>query len=339
MKGVNLYKVSLVGATGLVGKEFLSILEDRDFPVSDLKLYASSGSNSIRLKFKGDNLKVSSIDDYSGEHFDFAFFSAGSRISKRWVPEFVHSNAVVIDNTNAFRMNPDVPLVVPEVNAGVLKNCGKNIISNPNCSTIQMVLVLKPLDEVAKIKRVVVSTYQSVSGAGRGAARELSAQIEALLNFKQVEIKRLPHQIAFNCIPRIDDFEENAYTGEEMKMIRETSKIMGRNIPLTATCVRVPVFLTHAEAINVEFENELKPEKAREILSSASGVRVVDDISNSEYPLNLDVEGKDEAFVGRIRQDPGLKNALDMWVVADNLRRGAALNAIEIAEILVKEKS
>lgn len=330
-------KIAVVGATGLVGKEILSILQERKFPVDDIVLFASAKSEGIEVKFNTKTYKVRPTESFKDEKFDFAFFSAGGSVSKEWVPKFAKAGAVVIDNTNAFRMDPDVPLVVPEVNPkAALEYKKKNIISNPNCSTIQMVAALKPLDDEAKIKRVVVSTYQATSGAGKEAMEELSTQVRYLLNGKESAPEIFPHQIAFNCIPHIDVFEDNAYTREEMKMIKETSKIMGRDIPLTATCVRVPVFASHSESINIEFEEYITPDRVRSILSQAPGIKVMDDPGNNLYPLNVFAGTKDETFVGRIRKDESVDSGINMWVVSDNLRKGAALNAVQIAELLLK---
>jgi len=270
---------------------------------------------------------------------DIGLFSPGGAVSMKFAPIAASSGCVVIDNTSAFRMEPDIPLVVPEVNEHAIagyKNRG--IISNPNCSTIQMVVVLKPLHDYAKIKRIVVSTYQAVSGTGKKAIYELEQQVLALYNNRDIEIKVYPHQIAFNCLPHIDSFLENGYTKEEMKMVNETKKIMeDPNIQVTATTVRVPVFYGHSESVNVEFEKDITPEKARELLAQAPGVKVVDDPSKNLYPLAIYAAGKDETFVGRIRKDDTVKYGLNMWIVADNIRKGAALNAVQIAEVLIKK--
>jgi len=333
------YNVVVAGATGAVGNEMVEILEERNFPVKNLKLLASSRSVGKTITFKGEEIKVEELKEDSFKGIDIGLFSPGGAVSMKFAPIAAASGCVVIDNTSAFRMEPDIPLVVPEVNEhaiGGYKNRG--IISNPNCSTIQMVVVLKPLHDYAKIKRVVVSTYQAVSGTGKKAIYELEQQVLALYNNRDIEIKVYPHQIAFNCLPHIDSFLENGYTKEEMKMVNETKKIMeDPNIQVTATTVRVPVFYGHSESVNVEFENEITPEKARELLEKAPGVKVVDDPSKNLYPLAIYAAGKDETFVGRIRKDDTVKYGLNMWIVADNIRKGAALNAVQIAEVLIKK--
>ena len=330
------YNVAVAGATGAVGHEMISTLEERNFPVDELRLLASERSAGKTLKFKGKDIKVRKLEYYSFKGIDYALFSAGASRSLEFAPKAVESGTIVIDNSSAFRMEKNVPLVVPEVNAhDIRKHSG--IIANPNCSTIQMVVVLKPLHDYAKIKRVVVSTYQAVSGAGQKAIEELMAQTKALITFKEVEKKVFPHQIAFNCIPHIDSFLENGYTKEEIKMVNETKKIMGDySISITATTVRVPVFHSHSESVNVEFEKEISPEKARELLSKADGVEVVDNHAEKVYPLAINAAGKDPSYVGRIRKDDTVKLGLNMWIVSDNLRKGAALNAVQIAERLVK---
>ena len=332
------FNVAIAGATGAVGSKFISILEERKFPVNELRLLASERSAGKTLKFNGQDIKVRKLDNDSFKGIDYALFSAGASRSLEFAPKAVESGAVVVDNSSAFRMEKHVPLLVPEVNPHALRK-HSGIISNPNCSTIQMVVVLKPLHDYAKIKRVVVSTYQAVSGAGGKALEELMKQTKDMLNFKEVEKKVFPHQIAFNCIPHIDSFLENGYTKEEIKMVNETKKIMGDDsIAVTATTVRVPVFHSHSESVNVEFEREISPEKAREILKKAPGVVVVDNPSEKEYPLAINAAGKDPSFVGRIRKDDTVKHGLNMWIVSDNLRKGAALNAIQIAELLISGK-
>lgn len=330
------FNVAIAGATGAVGSEFMSILEERKFPINELRLLASERSAGKTLKFNGQDIKVRKLDNDAFKGIDYALFSAGASRSLEFAPKAVESGAVVVDNSSAFRMEKHVPLVVPEVNPhDIRKHSG--IISNPNCSTIQMVVVLKPLHDYAKIKRVVVSTYQAVSGAGGKAMEELMNQTKDLISFKKIEKKVFPHQIAFNCIPHIDSFLENGYTKEEIKMVNETKKIMGDDsIAVTATTVRVPVFHSHSESLNIEFEREITPEKAREILKKAPGVVVIDNPSEKEYPLAINAAGKDPSFVGRIRKDDTVRYGLNMWVVSDNLRKGAALNAIQIAELLVR---
>ncbi|MCX7965269.1 MAG: aspartate-semialdehyde dehydrogenase [Syntrophorhabdaceae bacterium] len=333
------YNVVVAGATGAVGNEMVEILEERNFPVKNLKLLASARSVGKTITFKGEEIKVQELKEDSFKGMDIGLFSPGGAVSMKFAPIAAASGCVVIDNTSAFRMEPDVPLVVPEVNEHAIagyKNRG--IIANPNCSTIQMVVVLKPLHDYAKIKRVVVSTYQSVSGTGKKAIYELEQQVLAIYNNREIEKRVYPHQIAFNCLPHIDAFLENGYTKEELKMVNETKKIMeDDSIKVTATTVRVPVFYGHSESVNVEFENEITPEKAREILEKAPGVKVVDDPSKNLYPLAIYAAGKDETFVGRIRKDDTVKYGLNMWIVADNIRKGAALNAVQIAEVLIKK--
>ncbi len=333
------YNVAVAGATGAVGNEMVEILEERNFPVKNLKLLASSRSVGKTISFKGTDIKVEELKEDSFKDVDIGLFSPGGAVSMKFAPIAAASGCVVIDNTSAFRMEPDIPLVVPEVNEHAIagyKNRG--IISNPNCSTIQMVVVLKPLHDYAKIKRVVVSTYQAVSGTGKKAIYELEQQILAIYGNKDIVKKVYPHQIAFNCLPHIDSFLENGYTKEEMKMVNETKKIMENDsIQVTATTVRVPVFYGHSESVNVEFEKEITPEKARELLRAAPGVEVTDDPSKNIYPLAIYAAGKDETFVGRIRRDESVKYGLNMWIVADNIRKGAALNAVQIAEVLIKK--
>lgn len=330
------YVVAVVGATGAVGNEMIAVLEERDFPVENIRLFASERSEGILLKFKGQDIPVETLKEESFKGIDIALFSAGAERSKIWAPVAAKSGCVVIDNSSQWRMDPEVPLVVPEVNPHDLK-WHKGIIANPNCSTIQMVVALKPLHDSAKIKRVIVTTFQSVSGTGKKAMDELLQQTVALLNFKDIEIKVYPHQIAFNVLPHIDKFLENAYTKEEMKMVNETKKIMGDpSIRITATTVRVPVFRGHSESVNIETEKKITAKQAREILSKAPGVVVIDNPEKNEYPLPIYTSGRDEVFVGRIREDESIENGINMWIVSDNLRKGAALNAVQIAEELVK---
>ncbi|MFN3871163.1 MAG: aspartate-semialdehyde dehydrogenase [Aquificaceae bacterium] len=332
------YRVAIVGATGEVGRAFLRVLEERSFPVEELLLFASERSEGAELTFKGEKVKVQALnkrDSFSG--IDIALFSAGSSISKEYAPKFAQEGAVVIDNSSAWRMDPEVPLVVPEVNPEDVKE-HKGIIANPNCSTIQMLVALKPIYDAVGISHIVVSTYQSVSGAGAKAIKELKDQAKAWCEGEEMpEAKALPKRIAFNVIPQIDVFTENGYTKEEMKMFNETRKILhDPDIKVSATCVRVPVFYGHSEAISVKLKKDLSPEKAREILKGAKGVVLVDDPQKGEYPLAIDVAGKDEVFVGRIRKDLVFEPGLSLWVVADNIRKGAATNAVQIAELLVQ---
>ena len=330
------FNVAVVGATGAVGNEMIETLEQRKFPVKNLKLLASERSLGVCLSYKGTEIPVEVLKEDSFKGIQIGLFSAGGSISQKFAPIAAASGCVVVDNTSAWRMDPDVPLVVPEVNAHAIAHYKKKgIIANPNCSTIQMVVVLKPLHDYAKIKRVVVSTYQAVSGTGKKAIYELETQVRALFSNQAIEKKVYPHQIAFNCLPHIDVFLENGYTKEEMKMVNETKKIMEDNsIAVTATTVRVPVFFGHSESVNVEFAREITPDKARELLKKAPGVTVADDPGKNIYPLAIYAAGKDDTFVGRIRKDESVQWGLNMWVVADNIRKGAALNAVQIAEIL-----
>jgi len=330
------YVVAVVGATGAVGNEMIAVLEERDFPVDSIRLFASERSEGIRLQFKGQEIPVETLKEDSFQGIDIALFSAGAERSKIWAPIAAKSGCVVIDNSSQWRMDPEVPLVVPEVNPHDLK-WHKGIIANPNCSTIQMVVALKPIHDVAKIKRVVVTTFQSVSGTGKKAMDELLQQTVDLLNFKEIKIQVYPHQIAFNVLPHIDKFLENGYTKEEMKMVNETKKIMGDpSIKVTATTVRVPVFRGHSESVNIETERKLTTQEVIEILSKAPGIVVIDNPEKNEYPLPIYASGRDEVFVGRIREDESIENGINMWVVSDNLRKGAALNAVQIAEELIK---
>ncbi len=330
------YAVAVIGATGAVGREMLEILEERAFPVSGIVPLASERSEGERVEFKGKNVIVRRLATDSFQDVDIAFFSAGAERSLEFVPYAVKSGAVVIDNSSAFRMNPNVPLVVPEVNAHALGNHG-GIVANPNCAAIALVMALKPIHDKVKIKRIVVTTFQSVSGTGKEGMDELAKQTVALLNFKDVETKVYPHQIAFNCIPHIDAFLENGSTKEEMKMANETRKIMEDDaIRVTATTVRVPVFRCHSESVNIETEEKISANEVRAILSEAPGVIVYDDPNKNIYPLAIDLVGKDEIYVGRVREDESIPNGINLWLVSDNLRKGAALNAVQIAELLIK---
>jgi len=329
-------RVAIVGATGEVGRAFLKVLEEREFPVDELYLYASEKSEGAELTFRGEKFRVRALNkETSFRGIDIALFSAGSSISKEYAPRFVKDGAIVIDNSSAWRLDPDVPLVVPEVNPEDVEN-HKGIIANPNCSTIQMVVALKPIYDAVGISAIVVATYQSVSGAGAKAIRELEEQTRAWCQNKQMEVKNLPRRIAFNVIPQIDVFTENGYTKEEMKMLNETRKIMhDPNIKVSATTVRVPVFYGHSEAISVKLNRPLEPESAMELLRKAKGVVLVEE----GYPTPVDVAGRDEVFVGRIRKDLVFEPGLSMWVVADNIRKGAATNAVQIAELLTHAKA
>jgi aspartate-semialdehyde dehydrogenase len=330
--------VAVCGASGAVGREMVSILEERHFPVADLKLLGSERSAGDLVTFCGDDIQIEKLDRNSFVGVEVALFSAGGGVSQDFAPTAVEAGAVVIDNTSAFRMEPDIPLVVPEVNPeDIAQFRERGIIANPNCSTIQMMVVLKPIEDAAKIRRVVVSTYQSVSGAGRSGIRELESQSLAVFNLKEIVCGRFPRQIAFNCIPHIDVFLEDGYSKEERKMIEESRKILHRpDLKVTATTVRVPVFFGHSEAINVETQRKLSVEEVRQLLAKAPGVRVVDDIQDDLYPTAIDAVGIDDTLVGRIREDPSVDCGLDLWVVADNVRKGAALNAVQIAERLVE---
>jgi aspartate-semialdehyde dehydrogenase len=336
LKKKNNYVVAVAGATGAVGREMVEILEQRKFPVSDLVLLASERSEGERLEFNGRNVAVRRLAKDSFKDVDIALFSAGAGRSLEFAPAAVKSGAVVIDNSSAFRMDPKVPLVVPEVNADAITG-HTGIIANPNCSTIGMVVALKPIHDAAVIKRVVVTTFQSVSGTGKKAMDELAQQTVSLLNFRDVETNVYPHQIAFNCLPHIDSFLDNGYTREEMKMANETKKIMAdESIRVTATAVRVPVFRCHSESVNIETGKKISANEVRAVLSAAPGIIVYDDPKKNLYPLAIDVAGKDEIYVGRIREDESIPNGINLWIVSDNLRKGAALNAVQIAELLIK---
>jgi aspartate-semialdehyde dehydrogenase len=333
------YKVAVVGATGAVGQQMVACLEERNFPVAELVPLASERSVGRTVSFKGREIPVQVLSEDSFDGVEIALFSAGGGISKEYGPIAARAGAVVVDNSSAWRMDPEVPLVVPEVNphdVGLYPKTG--IIANPNCSTIQMVVALKPLHDAARLKRVVVSTYQAVSGTGQKAVDELAAQVRALLSCQETKNQVYPHRIAFNVLPHIDVFLSNGYTKEEMKMVNETQKIMGDDsIQVTATTVRVPVFYGHSEAVNIETERKLTPDEARQILAKAPGVKVVDNPAKNEYPMPLDATGQDLTLVGRIREDFSIANGLNFWVVADNLRKGAATNAVQIAEILIRD--
>ena len=330
------YNIAVLGATGAVGKTMLKVLEERSFPVGEIRLLASEKSAGKEIEFMGIKYKVQPVSPEAFEGIDIALFSAGGSRSKQWAPVAVEKGAVVIDNSSAFRMEDDVPLVVPEVNPEDVK-WHKGIIANPNCSTIQMVVALYPIHKAKKIKRVIVSTYQAVSGAGATAIKDLEEETRAYFEGKYYYPEALPNHIAFNVIPHIDVFLDNDYTKEEMKMFHETRKIMhAPDINVSATCARVPVFYGHSEAVVIETENPITPEEAREILKNAPGIILEDDPKNNVYPMPIEVAGKDEVFVGRIRKDLAFENGLSMWVVADNLRKGAATNAVQIAELLIE---
>jgi len=333
------YKVAVVGATGAVGQQMVECLEERQFPVSELRLLASERSLGKYLSFKGREIPVDVLTRDSFQGIDLALFSAGGSVSKEFAPIAAAAGAVVIDNSSAWRMDPEVPLVVPEVNPqDIALSKNKGIIPKPHCSPTQLAVVLKPLHDAARIKRVVVSTYQAVSGTGQKAVEELADQVRALFNNQELPRKVYPHRIAFNCFPHIDVFLENGYTKEEMKMVNETRKIMGDDsIRVTATTVRVPIFYGHSESVNIETERKLTPAEARAILSQAPGVKVVDDPAHNRYPMPLEAAGQDLTLVGRIREDFSIDHGLNLWIVADNIRKGAATNAVQIAEILIRD--
>ena len=333
------YHVALAGATGAVGNEMLQILEEQEFPVASLKLLASSRSAGKTLDFRSESLHVEELRDDSFEGVDIALFSAGASPSRQFAPAAAESGCVVIDNSSGWRMDPEVPLVVPEVNPHAVADYRrKGIIANPNCSTIQMVVVLKPIYDAAGIERVVVSTYQAVSGTGKNAIEELTEQTRNLLTFQEVTAEVYPHRIAFNCFPHIGSFLENGYTEEEMKMVHETHKIMeDPNIRVSATTVRIPVFYGHSEAVNIQTERKLSAKEARVLLFQAPGVRVMDNPDERIYPMPSEAAGINDTLVGRIREDISIENGLDLWIVADNIRKGAALNTVQIAELLIKE--
>tara|TARA_B100000925_G_scaffold288011_1_gene268264 strand:- start:7926 stop:8942 length:1017 start_codon:yes stop_codon:yes gene_type:complete len=332
-------KLAVVGATGNVGREILNILDERMFPCDEVVALASRKSIGRELSYGDKTLKVKDLETYDFSDIDIALFSAGSKISEKWGPIASSAGAIVIDNSSFWRYHDDVPLIVPEVNPDDIKDYKKRgIIANPNCSTSQLVVVLKPLHDFAKITRVVVSTYQSVSGAGNAAMEELFNQTKGIFVNQAAEPENFTRQIAFNVIPHIDIFHEDGYTKEEWKMLSETKKIIDKNIKLTATCVRVPVFVGHSEAINIEFEKPISPEKARALLRDSPGVMLVDDPEDEKYITPIECVGDYATFVSRVREDISVKNGLAMWVVSDNLRKGAALNAVQIAELLLNKK-
>src|SRR6188768_1677290 len=333
------YKVAVVGATGNVGREMLSILAERQFPADEVVALASRKSVGQECSYGDKTLKVKELDHYDFSDVDICLMSAGGSVSKEWSPKIGAQGAVVIDNSSAFRMDPDVPLVVPEVNAHALDGFSKkNIIANPNCSTAQLVVALKPLHDMATIKRVVVATYQSVSGAGKDAMDELFSQTKAVYTNSELINKKFPKRIAFNVIPEIDAFMEDGYTKEEWKMMMETKKILDPKIKLTATCVRVPVFVGHSEAVNIEFETPITADEARDILRNAPGCLVIDKHEPGGYVTPYEAAGEDATYISRIREDATVENGLQLWVVSDNLRKGAALNAVQIAECLINRK-
>ena len=336
MKKVN---VAVVGATGAVGNQMIECLEERNFPLKSIKLLASAKSVGRELQFKGESIKVEELTENSFGGVDIALFSAGGSTSEKFAPIAAQNGCVVVDNSSAWRMDPDVPLVVPEVNpeaiAGYTK---KDIIANPNCSTIQMVVAINPIHKEYGIRRLIISTYQAVSGTGKKAIDELFEQTKALFSFAEPEANVYPHRIAFNCLPHIDVFLENGYTKEEMKMILETRKILSdSDMGITATTVRVPVFHGHSESVNIETKKPFEVNDVRALLEKSPGIIVVDDPENKKYPMPIDAAGQDATFVGRLRRDESIDNALNMWIVADNIRKGAATNAVQIAEILAEK--
>src|ERR1700677_574387 len=330
------YKVAVVGATGNVGREMLNILDERKFPADEVVALASRRSMGVEVSYGDRTLKVKALENYDFSDVDICLMSAGGSVSKEWSPKIAAAGTVVIDNSSAWRMDPDVPLIVPEVNADAVAGFAKkNIIANPNCSTAQLVVALKPLHDAATIKRVVVATYQSVSGAGKEAMDELFAQTRAVFVSDPVEPKKFPKRIAFNVIPQIDVFMDDGSTKEEWKMVAETKKILDPKIKLTATCVSVPVFIGHSEAVNIEFVDPISADEAREILSRAPGCLVIDRREPGGYITPHEAAGEDATYISRIRDDPTIDNGLNLWIVSDNLRKGAALNAVQIADVLV----
>jgi aspartate-semialdehyde dehydrogenase len=331
--------IAVAGATGAVGNQMIRCLEEMDFPLNSVVFLASSRSVGRQLRFKGDLIEVKELKEESFKGFDIALFSAGGGTSEKFAPFAAKDGCVVVDNSSAWRMDPQVPLVVPEVNPhAIAQYAEKGIIANPNCSTIQMVVALNPIHKKYGIKRIVVSTYQAVSGTGKKAIDELFDQSRAMINFLDYESRVYPHRIAFNCLPHIDTFLENGYTKEEMKMVNETRKIMeDDDIAVTATTVRVPVFFGHSESVNIETHEPITAVDVKALLKNAPGVQVMDDPEKNMYPLATDAAGQDLTLVGRIRQDESVANGLNMWIVADNIRKGAATNTVQIAQILAKE--
>ncbi len=336
MASENGYVVGVVGATGAVGSTILDVLAERDFPAGEVVPFASERSEGKKVEFNGSSLKCRPLTPESIEGLDIALTSAGGKVSAEWAPKLVEVGAVVVDNTSYWRMNDDVPLVVAGVNDDAAE--GHNgIVANPNCTTMQMMVALKPLHDAAELERLVVSTYQSVSGTGREAIKELKEQSAAVLDDKDVEAEVFPHQVAFNVLPQVETFPEgDDYTTEERKVMKETRKILGlsEDVGISATCVRVPVVTGHSESVNVQTKRDLPPEEARELLSQTPGIVVLDDPGAGVYPLPIAVEGRDEVLVGRIRRDPSHERCLNLWVVGDNLRKGAATNAVQVAELL-----
>ena len=326
--------IAIVGATGNVGRKTLEVLQQKNLNIDNLYLVASPNSAGKQLEFNGKKYSIENLETYDFSKAKITFFAAGGKISEQYA-EKAAKHTTVIDNSSYFRMDPDVPLIVPQVNAKDIQNMKKNIIANPNCSTAQLVLVLKPLHDLFRIKRVIVSTYQSVSGGGKAPMDELLQQTKMYLENKEIKSKNFTKQIAFNIIPHIDDFSEDGYTKEELKMTNETKKILDARIELSATCVRIPVLVSHSESVNIEFEQEFSLEKIKDVLNNAPGCSVIDKKENGGYATPIEAAGKNETFISRIREDKTKKNSLNLWIVSDNLLRGAALNSVEIAEVII----
>jgi len=326
--------IAIVGATGNVGRKTLEVLQQKNLNIDNLYLVASPNSAGKQLEFNGKKYSIENLETYDFSKAKITFFAAGGKISEQYA-EKAAKHTTVIDNSSYFRMDPDVPLIVPQVNAKDIQNMKKNIIANPNCSTAQLVLALKPLHDLFRIKRVIVSTYQSVSGGGKAPMDELLHQTKMYLENKEIKSKNFTKQIAFNIIPHIDDFSEDGYTKEELKMTNETKKILDTSIELSATCVRIPVLVSHSESVNIEFEQEFSLEKIKDVLNNAPGCSVIDKKENGGYATPIEAAGKNETFISRIRKDKTKKNSLNLWIVSDNLLRGAALNSVEIAEVII----
>jgi aspartate-semialdehyde dehydrogenase len=327
--------IAIVGATGNVGRKIIEVLEKKELAIDNLYLLASSKSAGSKIKFKGKQHEVFDLENFDFSKAKITFFAAGGKISEKFAVNAA-KNSIIIDNSSYFRMDPDVPLIVPQVNPEHLNDIKKNIIANPNCSTAQLVIALKPLHDLFKIKRVVVSTYQSVSGGGKAPMDELIEQTKSVLDNKKVVSKNFTKQIAFNVIPQIDIFSDEGYTKEELKMTNETKKILDEKIDLTATCVRIPVLVSHSESVNIQFEKPFSLDEVKKALNNFEGCKVIDERSDGGYSSPVEAAGKDETFISRIREDKTTKNGLNLWIVSDNLLRGAALNAVEIAETLIK---
>jgi aspartate-semialdehyde dehydrogenase len=330
--------IAIVGATGNVGRKMLEVLEQKKFPINQLYLVASAKSAGQKISYNNQEYEVQNLETYDFSKAEITFFAAGGLISEQYA-EKASKHTTIIDSSSFFRMNPDVPLIVPQVNPEAINNLKRNIIANPNCSTAQLVLVLKPLHDLFNIKRVVLSTYQSVSGGGKAPMDELIEQTKLFLNKKEINSKNFTKQIAFNIIPHIDDFVDDGYTKEELKLVNETKKIIDSKIELTATCVRVPVLVSHSESVNIEFEKPFTLEKVSSLIESADGCKVVDLRNDGGYVTPIEVEGRFDTYVSRIREDKTKKNSLNLWIVSDNLLRGAALNAVEIAELVIRKNN